>query len=52
MTNLIRLGRADWAEREFVAWRQLLEEEYALEPTGETLKTWQQLVDLLQSADR
>lgn len=41
---LVKLGRADWAEKEFTRWRHVLQEDYGLQPTAETLQTYQRLV--------
>lgn len=44
LENLVNLGRPDWAEGQFTSWRLTLDEEYGLQPTQETLQTYQRLV--------
>jgi len=44
LENLVNLGRPDWAEAQFESWCRTLEEEYGLEPTPETLRTYQHLI--------
>lgn len=44
LENLVKLGRADWAEVQFVSWRKSLDEEYGLQPTQETLQVYERLI--------
>jgi LuxR family transcriptional regulator, maltose regulon positive regulatory protein len=44
LEDLVNLGRPDWAEAQFIAWRRTLKKEYGLEPTHETLRVCERLI--------
>ena len=50
MENLVALGRPDWAESQYRAWRRELSEEYGLEPTLETLRLHDRILEVRNSA--
>ncbi len=50
LENLVGLGRPDWAEDQFKAWRRSLEYEYGLQPTPETMRVFVQLIGDRSSA--
>ncbi len=45
ITNLVNLGRPDWARTHFISWRKKLDEEFGIHPTHETLLAFNQLVE-------